>query len=109
MLLYFLVLRITPKSRAKVCAQWRILKPPVACATERSKAVIWCGSYSIRLQEIQLCVVCFCCGSFNLFYCINLLVAGYYFNYGLSYFYLLPFLSACPHWGRMIVFCLRMF
>ena len=24
----FLVLRITPKSKAKVCAQWRILKPP---------------------------------------------------------------------------------
>ena len=31
------------------------------------------------MQEIQLCAVCFCCGSFNLFYCINLLVAGYYF------------------------------
>ena len=31
------------------------------------------------MQEIQLCAACFCCGSFNLFYCINLLVAGYYF------------------------------
>ena len=31
------------------------------------------------MQEIQLCAVCFCCGSFNLFNCINLLVAGYYF------------------------------
>ena len=30
--LYFLVLRITPKSRAKFCAQWRVsLSPPVAC------------------------------------------------------------------------------
>ena len=31
------------------------------------------------MQEIQLCAVCFCCGSFNLFSCINLLVAVYYF------------------------------
>ena len=37
----FLVLRITPKSRAKVCAQWRILKPPGSLlATDRSKAVV---------------------------------------------------------------------
>ena len=39
----FLVLRITPKSRAKVCAQWRILKPPPPgslLATDRSKAVV---------------------------------------------------------------------
>ena len=37
----FLVLGITPKSRAKVCAQWRILKPPGSLlATDRSKAVI---------------------------------------------------------------------
>ena len=37
-----LVLRITPKSRAKVCAQWRILKPPPGrlLATDRSKAVV---------------------------------------------------------------------
>ena len=35
------VLRITPKSRAKVCAQWRILKPPGnLLATARSKAVV---------------------------------------------------------------------
>ena len=37
----FFVLGITPKSMAKVCAQWNILKPPVACAADRSKAVIW--------------------------------------------------------------------
>ena len=37
----FLVLRITPKSRAKVCAQWRILKPPGSLlATDRSKAAV---------------------------------------------------------------------
>ena len=37
----FLVLRIAPKSRAKVCAQWRILKPPGSLlATDRSKAVV---------------------------------------------------------------------
>ena len=37
----FLVLRITPKSRAKVCAQWRTLKPPCSLlATDRSKAVV---------------------------------------------------------------------
>ena len=37
----FIVLRITPKSRAKVCAQWRILKPPGSLlATGRSKAVV---------------------------------------------------------------------
>ena len=36
-----LVIRITPKSRAKVCAQWRILKPPGSMlATDRSKAVV---------------------------------------------------------------------
>ena len=38
----FLVLRITPKSRAKVCAQWRMsLSPPPGSllATDRSKAV----------------------------------------------------------------------
>ena len=33
----FLVLGIAPKSRAKVCAQWRILKPPGSLlATDRS-------------------------------------------------------------------------
>ena len=37
----FLVLRITPKSRGKVCAQRRILKPPGSLlATDRSKAVV---------------------------------------------------------------------
>ena len=37
----FLVLRITSKARAKVCAQWRILKPPGnLLATDRSKVVI---------------------------------------------------------------------
>ena len=37
----FLVLGIAPKSRAKVCAQWRILKPPGSLfATDRSKAVV---------------------------------------------------------------------
>ena len=37
----FLVVRITPKSRAKVCAQWRILKPPGSLlATDRSNAVV---------------------------------------------------------------------
>ena len=37
----FLALRITPKSRAKVCAQRRILKPPGSLlATDRSKAVV---------------------------------------------------------------------
>ena len=37
----FLVLRITPKSRAKVCAQWRILKPPDSLlVTDLSKAVV---------------------------------------------------------------------
>ena len=40
------VLGIAPKSRAKVCAQWRILKPPGSLlATDRSKAVVWCCSY----------------------------------------------------------------
>ena len=44
--LLFLVLRITPKSRARVCAQWRILKPPPPSSlltTDRSKAVafVW--------------------------------------------------------------------
>ena len=40
--LLFLVLGIAPKPRAKVCAQWRMsLSPPVACAADRSKAVIW--------------------------------------------------------------------
>ena len=29
--LLFLVLGIAPKSRVKVCAQWRILKAPLAC------------------------------------------------------------------------------
>ena len=39
--LLFLVLRITPKSRPKVCMQWRILKPPsILLATDRSKAVV---------------------------------------------------------------------
>ena len=37
----FLVLGIAPKFRAKVCAQWRILKPPGGLlATDRSKAVV---------------------------------------------------------------------
>ena len=37
----FLVLRITSKSRAKVCAQWRILKPPGSLlATDRFKAEV---------------------------------------------------------------------
>ena len=41
----FLVLRIAPKSRAKVCAQWRMsLSPPSSpgslLATDRSKAVV---------------------------------------------------------------------
>ena len=37
----FLVLGIASKSRAKVCAQWRILKPPGSLlATDRSKAVV---------------------------------------------------------------------
>ena len=36
-----LVLRSAPKSRAKVCAQWRILKPLGSLlATDRSKAVV---------------------------------------------------------------------
>ena len=39
--LLFLVLRITPKSRAKVCAQWRILGPPGSLlAADLSKAVV---------------------------------------------------------------------
>ena len=37
----FLVLRIAPKSRAKVCVQWKTLKPPGSLlATDRSKAVV---------------------------------------------------------------------
>ena len=38
----FLVLRIVPKCRAKVCAQWRMsLSPPTRLlATARSKAVV---------------------------------------------------------------------
>ena len=38
----FLVLGIASKSRAKVCAEWRILKPPPGSllATDRSKAVV---------------------------------------------------------------------
>ena len=31
----------------------------------------------VFFQKFQLCAVCFGCGSFNLFYCINLLVVGY--------------------------------
>ena len=39
--LMFLVLRTTPESRVKDCAQWRILKPPGSLlATDRSKAVV---------------------------------------------------------------------
>ena len=39
--LLVLVLRITPKSRANVFAQWRILKPLGSLlATDRSKAVV---------------------------------------------------------------------
>ena len=40
----FLVLGIAPKSRAKVCAQWRMsLSPPPGSllATDRSKAVVF--------------------------------------------------------------------
>ena len=36
----FIVLRITPKSRAKVCTQWRMSLSPRLLATDRSKAVI---------------------------------------------------------------------
>ena len=39
----FLVQRITPKSRAKVCAQWRMSLSPhpgSLLATDRSKAVV---------------------------------------------------------------------
>ena len=37
----FLVLGIAPKSRAKVCAQWRMsLSPGSLQATDRSKAVV---------------------------------------------------------------------
>ena len=37
----FLVLRITPKSRAKVCAQWRVLNSPGSLlATDCSKVVV---------------------------------------------------------------------
>ena len=37
----FLVLRITPKSRTKVCAQWRMSESPGSLlATGRSKAVV---------------------------------------------------------------------
>ena len=37
----FLVLGIAPKSSAKVCAKWSILKPPGSLlATDRSKAVV---------------------------------------------------------------------
>ena len=37
----FLVLRITPKSSAKVCAQWRILVPRSGVlATDRFSAVV---------------------------------------------------------------------
>ena len=38
----FLVLGIAPKSRAKICAQWRILKPPPGSllAIDRFKAVV---------------------------------------------------------------------
>ena len=36
----FLVLRVTPKSTAMFCTQWRILKPTGSLlATDRSKAV----------------------------------------------------------------------
>ena len=39
--LLFLVLGIAPESWAKVCTQWRILKPPGSLlATDRSKAVV---------------------------------------------------------------------
>ena len=76
----FLVLGIAPKSRAKVCSQWRMsLSPLVACAADRSKAVILVYFLLHKNVRFQLCVVCFCCGSFNLFYCINLLVVGYNF------------------------------
>ena len=44
------------------------------------------------MQEIQLCAVYFCCGSFkHLFYCINLLVAGYCFIIPCSIFQYLMF------------------
>ena len=43
----FLVIRITPKSRAKVCAQWMmsLSQPGSLIATDRSKAVVWFNSY----------------------------------------------------------------
>ena len=48
----FLVLRITSKSRTKVCAQWRILKPPGSLlATDRSKAVFWC-EFLLNVLEV---------------------------------------------------------
>ena len=41
LLYFFHILRIAPKSRAKVCVKWRIFKPPGSLlATDRSKAVV---------------------------------------------------------------------
>ena len=63
------------------------------------------------MQETQLCAVCICCGSFNLFYCINLLVAGYYFVIPRSIFqYLMLCVIYCnlnesQQDLRMISFC----
>ena len=28
----------------------------------------WCGSFSRRMIDFKLCIVCFCCDSFYLFY-----------------------------------------
>ena len=47
----FLVLGTTPKSRTKVCAQWRILKPPVTC---------WlCVSFRISYSIVKYVYVSF--------------------------------------------------
>ena len=52
----FFVLRITPKSRAKVCAQWRILKPTDSLlATDHSKAVVL---VLFLLKKIKVGVLC---------------------------------------------------
>ena len=43
---FFISNFITPKSRGKVCAQWRILKPPGSLlATDRSRRGFWGNSY----------------------------------------------------------------
>ena len=40
-ILIVLVLRITPKSKAKVCVRWKMSLSPPIVATDRSKAVIF--------------------------------------------------------------------